>query len=340
MTAFNIVGCTMHNPPVRDISKMIKPSSEIKSHIYECFIAYSNDSQKMVIGGDDEKNGIAGVFDLATCKKIQSIHTKYDYISSVLYLRNNTIALANLDGSILILNAITGEQLFDLKGEDGPIDGMGYDEPSYLYDCAVPTLHKWDLHTGKMVKSAIVSKDAIVYDITYNKVDNLVATCSDPNGVIIWNPQNLTKKWVLSHNHLNIYHYLQFTHNGKYLIGADQVGESTVWDINSRKKLYTVGGLKFESSGLTIAPSDKYFAVSGGYSFNIWNIETGKNIAHIRPPNRHWHRYPYSDASKITSIAFSPDGKWIATGGTDGIVQIWDFQEILKLSKQTPVANY
>jgi WD40 repeat protein len=79
-------------------------------------------------------------------------------------------------------------------------------------------------------------------------------------------------------------------------------------------------------SGLTVSPDGKYIAVAsstGIFIFNSQSLEIEKQI---------------DTGSWISAIAFSPDGKLLASGEKDGLIDIWDttnWQEA-----QTPLSGH
>ena len=74
-------------------------------------------------------------------------------------------------------------------------------------------------------------------------------------------------------------------------------------------------------SGFAFSPDNK-FLVSAGRSATLWNAETGSEILKL-----------YDDEHRISKMTFSPDGKILVGGDTDGKIILWDFELILEKHK-------
>jgi WD40 repeat protein len=114
--------------------------------------------------------------------------------------------------------------------------------------------------------------------------------------------------------------FVSFAPDGKTVAVAREVGRIEVWDVESGKKLRTLGGdasrrasmMVFSPEGtkLATAGSDNW---GGDHAVRVWDVAAGKEL---NP--RHGHAAP------VTSIAVSPDSKTIATAGRDGVVHLWE----------------
>jgi WD40 repeat protein len=122
--------------------------------------------------------------------------------------------------------------------------------------------------------------------------------------------------------------FLAFTRDGKSLVSAGDDKIVRIWDIASGKTVRTILGQIADGDqgkifAAALSPDERYLAVGGllGASpdsglIRIHNFQTGEVTALLRGHTRAVH-----------TLAFSSDGRWLASGSSDNTVKIWDAAE-------------
>lgn len=62
----------------------------------------------------------------------------------------------------------------------------------------------------------------------------------------------------------------------------------------------------------------RFLISAGDTTIKFWDLATGKKLNTI-----------YAHESQISSISLSRDGKMLVSGATDGIVKVWEVQNII-----------
>jgi WD40 repeat protein len=89
-----------------------------------------------------------------------------------------------------------------------------------------------------------------------------------------------------------------------HLLGATTLKIVRVFE--SDHAMGWIGTMRFSADG-------KLLALRGGEAITLWDVATGKPL-----PRQPGH------LAGVSSFAFSHDGRWLASGGTDGAVIVWD----------------
>jgi len=142
-----------------------------------------------------------------------------------------------------------------------------------------------------------------------------------------------------------------FSPDGKYVIsgGCDKKenwgvrcigGTARVWEAQTGRE---IARMSHEGSVTTVAfsPDGKYLISGGcdkkdenyrciGGTARVWEAQTGREIARM------------SHEGGVTTVAFSPDGKYVISGGGDGTARVWEAQtgrEIARMSHEGGVTT-
>ncbi len=109
-------------------------------------------------------------------------------------------------------------------------------------------------------------------------------------------------------------------------------GKVRLWDLKAKKEKAVFSGELYRCGALAVSGDGKLIVVAGGSLADdpglveFWEVSTGKRLAKLNVPN-------------VIHVALSPDGKWLATGTSDGlkkggpnepgVVELWKMAEVL-----------
>jgi WD40 repeat protein len=119
--------------------------------------------------------------------------------------------------------------------------------------------------------------------------------------------------------------FLAFTRDGKSVVSAGDDKIVRIWDIASGKTVRTILGQVGDGDegkifAAALSPDEHYLAVGGGLAarpdyglIRIHDFQTGQVVALLR-----------GHTDVVHALAFSTDGRWLASGSGDNKVRVWD----------------
>jgi WD40 repeat protein len=297
-------------------------------------VAFSSDGKRLAVAGGSissrpandgkqgkpEARGFVGIRDAVTGQELLTLHGHGDIAFGVAFSPDGT-RLASAGGwgerpaELKVWDAATGKELLDLRGHTDTVWRVAFSpDGRYLASASKDgTARLWDAATGREL-FALRGRDRAVVGLTFSPDGKRLATASaaaqvsKPAEVKVWDVA--TGQPVLGFRaHAGTIPCLAFSPDGKRLAtgGADRVVK--LWDA---------------------ATGDELLTLRGHREFADVEVDRGgfKSRATSRGP----------DIGSVSSLAISPDGKRLASGGSDYTARVWDVtrdQEALALPRHS-----
>jgi WD40 repeat protein len=147
------------------------------------------------------------------------------------------------------------------------------------------------------------------------------------SAIYFWQFNNGILKFILKGELDGYVNYLAFSPNGKLLASSEALWRLSgvcgsidylfkLWQIseNTVKKLLEI----YNENNPIFSPDGKFLATCSGLNISLWKVK--KNDL-IKIGELTGHTLP------VTSIAFSPNGRFLATGDVSGIVKLWRLKD-------------
>jgi WD40 repeat protein len=158
--------------------------------------------------------------------------------------------------------------------------------------------------------------------VTFLDKGKILASGSSDKTVKLWDMAT-GKELATLEGHEQRIQAIAGTAEGKMLASGDDDGLVKVWDAAAHKELRALAKQKGAIQALRFSPDGKILASGGGgydkkadkpwSELKLWDPETGKEIASLEGHD-----------TSVTSLAFAPDGKTMASCSADGSVILWD----------------
>ena len=104
--------------------------------------------------------------------------------------------------------------------------------------------------------------------------------------------------------------------DGNWLATAGDDGRVKLWSVPSGKLVKTLSGLKGAISSLKFSPDASHLAAASHHAITIWKAIDGQRLTQLTVTNN------------VLSFAWLADGRHVAAGGADNLIQIWRLPDV------------
>ncbi len=251
------------------------------------------------------------------------------------------LASGSLDATARVWNLTTGDEVVRLKHES-VVNRVAFspDAMQLLTGGQDWTVRAWSLPSG--VETVRVVREKAVGGIVPSPGWKYMATIDSDEGLSPeGKPVYSARVWEVSSgdeviNFNNSFGDVSFSHDGKYVATSGAQATALVWDISDNRR----PPREFQGAGraMDLSPDGNYLAVSSNSSYSkgglvtsevsVWDvggISRAALVKHQRqcPTLEDGRPATFCD-SYVNAIAFSPDSRYVATGGEDETAIIWE----------------
>jgi WD40 repeat protein/serine/threonine protein kinase len=290
-------------------------------------VEFSPDGNLLAAGGNVD-NPVVKVYDARTGQLVRTLEGHTDRVTCVAFHpAGRRLASCSSDKTVRVWELDRGREVLTLRGHAESVTSLLFDPKGWRLASSSwdGMLRVWDgtpegAAPGRRCVSLRGHTDK-VFSVAFSPDGRQLVSAGQDRTVRLWDVAGAREIRTLDGHTETV--FAAVLGGDGLLVSGSFDGTVRIWDARTGAPVHTQQGPEAQARALALSADGK-FLVTGSIAtpFEVWlwdvrHVEEGPRLEKRRPPLE-------EHDSPAFGVAFSPDGKHVATAGADGKLIVWD----------------